>query len=126
MITPITFVLLCLAFLVQRWEWRRAKKRADHWERSYKSVSDSLLKRKDELKEEKEVNSGLRQRFDDLCQENLKLRVQLKEHAENAEKFENVKMNWEHQILINQRLESEMLELRKIINTVIDSYKAIQ
>jgi hypothetical protein len=123
MITPITFVLLCLAFLVQRWEWRRAKKRVEHWERSYKSVSDSLLKRKDELMEEKEVHSGLRQRFDDLGQENLKLHVQLKEQAE---KFENVKMNWEHQVLINQRLESETLELRRIINTLIYSYQAIQ
>jgi len=123
MITPITFVLLCLAFLVQRWEWRRAKKRVEHWERSYKSVSDSLLKRKDELMEEKEVHSGLRQRFDDLGQENLKLHVQLKEQAE---KFENVKMNWENQVLINQRLESEILELRRIINTLIYSYQAIQ
>jgi hypothetical protein len=123
MITPITFVLLCLAFLVQRWEWLRAKKRVEHWERSYKSVSDSLLKRKDELMEEKEVHSGLRQRFDDLGQENLKLHVQLKEQAE---KFENVKMNWEHQVLINQRLESETLELRRIINTLIYSYQAIQ
>jgi predicted AAA+ superfamily ATPase len=123
MITPITCVLLCFAFLVQRWEWRRAKKRAEHWEQRYQRVSDSLLKRKDELMEEKEVHSGLRQRFDDLGQENLKLHVQLKEQAE---KFENVKMNWENQVLINQRLESEILELRRIINTLIYSYQAIQ
>jgi hypothetical protein len=121
MITPITFVLLCLAFLVQRWEWRRAKKKAEHWERSYKSVSDSLLKRVDELKEEKEVHAGLRQRFEDLCQENLKLHVQLKEQAE---KFENVKMNWEHQVLINQRLESQIMKMRNIINDVISRYEA--
>jgi hypothetical protein len=120
MITPVLFVLLCLAFLVQRWEWRRAKKRADHWERSYKSVSDSLLKRVDELKEEKEVNAGLRQRFDDLCQKNLKLHVQLKEQAE---KLENVKMNWENQILISQRLGSQVETMRSIINDVINRYE---
>jgi regulator of replication initiation timing len=123
MITPITFVLLCLAFLAQRWEWRRAKKRAEHWERSYKSVRDSLLKRAEEVIEAKEAHSGLRQRFDVLCQENIKLRVEWKEQME---KFENAKTNVEHQAPISQRLESEILELRRIINTLIYSYQAIK
>ena len=84
MITPITFVLLCLAFLVQRWEWRRSKKRADHWEQRYQRVSDSLLKRLDEVNDAKEAHSGLCKRFEDLCQENVRLNVRLKEQSEKA------------------------------------------
>ena len=123
MITPITCVLLCFAFLVQRWEWRRAKKRAEHWEQRYQRVSDSLLKRVDEVNGSKQAYDDLYLQFKDLCQENLKLHVQLKEQEE---KFENVTMNLEHKVLISKRLESEMLELRRIIQTVIDSYKANQ
>ena len=126
MIAPITCVLLCLAFLVQRWEWRRAKKWAEHWERSYKSVSDSLLKRVEEAIEAKEAHSGLRQRFDDLCQENLKLRVALNEQVNKVEMLDIATENYKQQVRINEHLESQIAKLRKIISTVVDRYKEIQ